>query len=116
MIQFPTHIDQVAALAEVSELRHRVISHNLANANTPNYKRLDVSFDQQLLKAKRERSENLSLLPTVGPGEAEAAGMDGNNVDLDQEVGKLSENSMLFQMYSQIMASHLDSMRRAMQS
>lgn len=116
MIQFPHHIDQLTALTQVSELRHRVISHNIANANTPGYQRLDVSFDQELLSRKRLSAAGGTVQPRVEPGEGEEPGLDGNNVDLDQEIGQLNQNAMLFEVYSQLVANHIDMMRRAMQS
>ena len=38
---------------DASALRHEAISNNLANADTPNYKREDVNFEVQLAKALR---------------------------------------------------------------
>ena len=38
---------------DASALRHEAISNNLANADTPNYKRQDVNFEVQLAKALR---------------------------------------------------------------
>lgn len=116
MLQFPEHIDRIATLAEVSEVRHRVISHNLANVNTPGYQRLDISFDHQLLFAKRRQESDSVSDSVVVQTQGEATRMDGNSVDLDQEVGHLNQNAMLFQVYSQILATHLDTMRRAIQS
>ena len=39
---------------------------------------------------------------------------DGNNVDLDQQVGQLKMNAMLYQTYSQLLASKMAMARRAM--
>ncbi|MCA8999925.1 MAG: flagellar basal body rod protein FlgB [Planctomycetaceae bacterium] len=115
MLPFPSHIDQVSTLAQVAELRHRVISHNLANVNTPNYQRLDLAFEEDFLKAVRRGSDHRVVQPEIIEEEDFPVGLDGNNVDLDREVGQLQRNSLLFQTYSQILSAHLDSMRRAMQ-
>lgn len=114
MIQFPEHIDRIATLTEVTELRHRVISHNLANVNTPGYQRLDVSFDEQLFKARRHAEAGPVSHPTVIQDPDRTPGMDGNSVDIDHEIGQLKRNSMLFQTYAQILSTHFDTMRRAM--
>ncbi len=114
MLQFPEHIERVSVLAEVSELRHRVISHNLANVNTPGYQRLDVSFDEHLFKAKRQGRESEQTEPSIVQEPGDITKMDGNSVDLDSEIGQLNQNSMMFQMYSQILSSHLSTMRRAL--
>ncbi|QDT32812.1 Flagellar basal body rod protein FlgB [Thalassoglobus polymorphus] len=114
MLQFPEHIERVSVLAEVSELRHRVISHNIANVNTPGYQRLDVSFDEHLFKARRQGQASEGAAPSIVQEPGEITKMDGNNVDIDSEIGHLNQNSMVFQMYSQILSTHLNTMRRAL--
>ena len=44
-------------------------------------------------------------------GGAERA--DGNNVDVDAELGRLQKNALLYNAYSQILASRIASMRSA---
>ena len=46
----PAQFDILAQLLDVSELRHRVLSQNIANVNTPGYHRLDVSFEDALAR------------------------------------------------------------------
>ena len=89
-----------------------VISNNIANANTPGYQRLDVSFDQQLLQA-RHREKQGKLAPKIIEANDDVARADGNTVDIDQELGHLNRNAMLFQMYNQLLTKHLDTMRQA---
>ncbi|MFH0880983.1 MAG: flagellar basal body rod protein FlgB, partial [Lentisphaerota bacterium] len=40
-------------MLDVSALRQRVLANNLANINTPGYKRLDVKFRDELTDAIR---------------------------------------------------------------
>ena len=49
-----------------SSLRHKVISNNIANINTPGYKRMEVSFEEELAAvAQREtRQSGISLTHT----------------------------------------------------
>ena len=115
MLQFPAHIDQLASLAEMSELRHRVISHNIANVNTPGYQRLDVRFDEELINAKRRGDGQMSKAVVVKDA-GTSSRLDGNSVDIDEEIGHLNQNSMLFQTYNQILNQHLEMMRRAVRS
>ena len=122
MLQFPEHIDRVNLLAEVAELRHRVISHNIANVNTPGYQRLAVSFEEQFQKRLLRESDakspasSQSVQPIVVQESGHSGRLDGNSVDVDQEIGELNKNSMMFQLYSQILTSHMSTMRRAIGS
>jgi flagellar basal-body rod protein FlgB len=46
-----------------SELRQQVISNNLANVNTPGFKRSDVEFTQQLAEALQFNATDSSRRP-----------------------------------------------------
>ena len=102
-------------LMDASEIRHRVLSQNVANVNTPGYHRLDVEFEE-LLAQELQGSGSSTAGGTV-PQVVETTGLpqraDGNNVDIDQEIGQLNKNSLLYQTYAQLLASNLGMMRRA---
>ncbi len=49
MLEDPTGIVLERAI-QGSYLRHKAILNNIANINTPNYKRLDVDFKSSLVK------------------------------------------------------------------
>lgn len=90
--------------------RQKVISSNIANINTPNYKTKDLVFESELKKV----DENLSLKTTnpmhirTSPIETsgdksrlvELKGLeeqnDGNNVNLDTQMSKMSKNKVVF--------------------
>ena len=44
-------------------LRQKLIAHNIANAETPGYKRLDLIFEDELRKAME--SKDLKLKPPI---------------------------------------------------
>jgi flagellar basal-body rod protein FlgB len=87
-----------------SAARHRVITSNIANVDTPNYKAKDVSFGRVLGNEMELASTNPKHIQA---SEGSAAGdmtiedtqpwMDRNNVEMDQEVAKMTENAMVFQ-------------------
>jgi len=83
--------------------RHRAIASNIANVETPDYKRVKISFENELRKALQEPSESQakSAIRNVQaemsqdyetPGRA-----DGNNVNVDAEVTELIKNSLSYQ-------------------
>jgi len=115
MFPLPPQINHLSQLMNAAQLRHGVISQNLANVNTPGYQRLDVQFEELLAEQLNSgNSAQASLLqPQVVPEQGLNDRGDGNNVDIDREISQLNRNAMLFQTYSQVMSSQFDVMRRA---
>lgn len=109
-----SQFDLLGRLIEASEMRQRVISNNLANVNTPNYRRIDVNFEEQLAQELEGQS-----MGKATPEIVQTAGLktkaDGNNVDVDLEIGQLNKNAMLQQAYIQLLGSHLAQMRLAIE-
>jgi flagellar basal-body rod protein FlgB len=81
-------------------MRQKALSDNIANANTPGYKRSDVDFHSALAKAvgngdDAQQLEGLGFAPATDYTSSSRA--DGNNVDMDTEMANLSENSLDYQ-------------------
>jgi flagellar basal-body rod protein FlgB len=110
----PSQLDLVARLLDVTSMRHRVIAQNVANVNTPGYRRLEVSFEQALA---RQLEAGFDEIPDLKAKVVEASGgierHDGNNVDVDAEMGRLQKNTLLFSVYSQVLALKMSAMRSA---
>lgn len=115
MSVIPAQLDVLQGLLRVSEQRHRVIGQNIANVNTPGYRRHDVSFEDAVKKVLLSTSgESLrGFEPEVHEVEGLPSRADGNNVDIDREMGELSKNSLLYQTLAQVLASRLGTMRSA---
>ena len=114
MIGNSYQIDMLASLLRQAEVRHRVISQNIANVNTPGYRSMDISFEQQLSNAQL----NVEKSDEQGQGKLyEVAGLsmrhDGNNVDVDRELGNLTKNSLRHEAFSHILAGKLAMLRSA---
>ncbi|MBR6451958.1 MAG: flagellar basal body rod protein FlgB [Lachnospiraceae bacterium] len=106
------YVNVMGKAADGSWLRNEAISHNIANADTPHYKRQDVSFEAELkhaLKASKyvsldEKVSNLNegnRLSHVEPRVyTDYAGfsyrLDGNNVDIDNENVELASNQIKY--------------------
>jgi len=91
--------------------RQKVISSNIANINTPNYKTKDLVFEDELNKVQvpmlKLAQTNGAHLPTVtnmnqmtNPRVVEVKGLeeqnDGNNVNLDTQMSEMSKNKVIF--------------------
>jgi flagellar basal-body rod protein FlgB len=86
--------------------RQRLVASNIANADTPGYQTQDIDFQFELQSA-------LSGPPRIVEAEGLAAKNDGNNVSLDREARLLAENSLRFQMASNLLRSQIRLTRSA---
>ncbi|MBX9580965.1 MAG: flagellar basal body protein [Gemmataceae bacterium] len=100
-------IDTLSGLLSATGLRHRVIAQNVANVNTPGYRRLEVTFGGELARAT-----GAAPTPKVVYGDGPAR-VDGNTVDIDREMNDLAKNALLYQAAAQIVTSRLASLRSA---
>ena len=105
-------------MLDVTVLRHEAIASNLANLETPNYKRLDVSpsFESQLQQAvaSQDPSQISNLQPALAPDYSANSGRsDGNTVQLENELLKLNENMVEHSLETQLVSSSLSTLRLA---
>ena len=101
--------------------RHKIIANNIANVNTPGYKRQFVSFEEQLAAAV-DRNEDCTGEPTSDEECEQKAGPvvqtdrrhvmrnDGNNIDIDAEMADLAKNSISYQVYGTRIGAFFDSL------
>lgn len=108
------YINVLDKALDASNLRETVITNNLANINTPGYKRREVDF-QTLLRQELTKTEYIPLnqkiddlnLTHLNPGvhyDLAAYGykyrIDGNNVDVDTENVELASEQLRYQLLS----------------
>lgn len=111
---------------EASGMRQQVLSNNVANIDTPNFKRSDVDFQAVLGAVLGEKSEILSMKlisPKHMPGLAGGGGSgvvtdqstslrnDGNNVDVDREMTNVAENGLYYNSLTRTISSQLGLLR-----
>jgi len=105
-------------LLDVSQARHEAISGNLANAETPGYKRTDikVNFADQLKKlAESNDVASISRLEATLETDLKSPSVrpDGNNVQLDSELMKMNENAMQYEFLTQYTANSMKRIKTA---
>lgn len=99
-------------MLDATTLRHEAIASNLANIETPNYKRIDVapSFTAELKQALGSgNAEQLAALEPkleVDP-DAVAQSPDGNTVNLETELANLQQNTMAHALETQLVSYQL---------
>lgn len=104
------YINVLDKAADASWLRNEAIANNIANVDTPNYKRQDVAFESELQKALGSTTDysnmdqkvasirSAELQPTVYTDYADYSyRLDGNNVDVENENVMLAENQLKYQ-------------------
>jgi len=87
-----------------SMLRQSVIANNLANLETPNFHRSEVKFENMLAKAIRSGDTDLNKIqPEIVQPDDTPVAPNGNDVDMDMEIGDLIENSSRYKLYVRLM-------------
>jgi flagellar basal-body rod protein FlgB len=102
-----------------ASLEQQALSNNLANANTPGFKRSDVNFESTLstvLSSSDPASAiaGTSFTPTTDATTAMTA--DGNNVDLERELSGLTQNAVDYETLSSIEHTRLGMLQTAIGS
>jgi len=99
----------LARYLDLLSARQKLVTANIANADTPGYKTQDIDF----------QFEFVSLVKGQDPQTIQAQGLkekpDGNNVDLDLEARLLAENAMRFNVASTLLRGQIKSVQQAIQ-
>lgn len=102
------YVNVLDKAADASWMRQEAISNNIANVNTPGYKRQDVAFEDSLQEAisnsryrsTDEKVANLSKADLRIRSYTDSSGfsyrLDGNNVDIDTENAALTRNQLKY--------------------
>jgi flagellar basal-body rod protein FlgB len=80
-------------------MRANVISNNIANADTDNYKAKSVNFEDQLSAALSNGSITESELDNINPQIVEdpgTYGANGNGVDIESQMIELTRNQLQY--------------------
>lgn len=116
-----------------SSLRHKVISDNIANVNTPEFKRSEVDFEGFLREAMNPTKKKLAMTTTnekhltgnttvVAPTAVTAKTRlvaensfrtDGNNVDIDIEMANMAKNTIYYNASVQQLNRYYSSLKTA---
>lgn len=122
-------VDILAKSMNAQMARNRVIANNIANVNTPGFRREEVHFEDSLKKALSKkkldgaRTNNKHMaLGSQKPGDVnhrishpvdptQPSGV--NNVDIDNEMADLAENQIRFKYSVKMMGLHYQMLNAA---
>lgn len=112
-----SYINVLSKAADASWTRESLIANNIANADTPGYKRQDIDF-QSVLKNELSNYKYMNLdqkMNSVDLNKLNASvytdhkyysyRLDGNNVDIDTEQVELASEQIKYQALTQSITS-----------
>ena len=119
------YINIMDKAADASWMRENVITNNIANVDTPGYKRADVDFQSALQRElghskyisldKKVRSLNSDLSGLSVSSYTDAANysyrLDGNNVDPDTENVELASEQIRYEALTSSLNSQFNCMK-----
>lgn len=96
--------------------RQQAIANNLANANTPGYRRQDVSFGDALSTAMQrgDRQALETFTPETTTDASAPVRVDGNSVDIDVENAEQAKNGILYESLVSVSRARIDILESAM--
>ena len=127
---FDKTIKSLATSMQMRQLKQNVISANIANAETPDYKAQKMDFEAALQRAidvedlgRMHVSHNDHFLMGEGAIGRVTADIyvnpeinysnDGNTVDLEKEMAALNENSILYEAATKLINKKLAALKYA---
>jgi flagellar basal-body rod protein FlgB len=97
-------------------IRQAVIANNVANIDTPGYRRFDVMFEELLAAAIESAggSEQTQIEPTIFQPRSSPVNTNGNDVSLETEVGEIVKNSLRHQAFIRLLRKRYEQLELAM--
>ena len=128
---FSPLVDGLRSALDLYAARHRVLTQNIANVETPGYRARELDFQSALQRAFTPPEPGTETAATADGsgstgGGAESAAqvvvdrdaalkVDGNSVDLDTQMARMSENAFRLTALSRMLARQYDTLKFAIE-
>lgn len=118
-----------------ANIRQEIIANNIANVNTPNFRKSNVEFEELLareiygeeddrkLKLARTHDKHLPFVPlefraepTINQDNSTIMRVDDNNVDIDIEMATLAKNQIYYNALVTEFGGHVSKLKAAVTS
>lgn len=126
-------MDYLGRGLQAATMRHEVISNNIANVNTPNFKKSEVVFESLLAKELgldskgklamvRTNDKHLPMAPEGGATaqihQVTTTSMrtDNNNVDIDVEMASMAKNQLYYNAMARNIGGYITKMKDVLTS
>jgi flagellar basal-body rod protein FlgB len=107
---------------DAAAMRHQALASNVANINTPGYRRVDISDEfkknfasalQQLDAGTPAKKVNLERADITLDHTPRNARMDGNNVNMEQETAEIIKNETDFDFAARMLSMNYQGLKSA---
>ena len=98
-------IDAIEAGIKAEGLRQRAISNNIANLETPGYRRIDVKFEELLAKCLEsgDTADLQKMVPQLYQPQQTPIKENGNDVSYEAEVGEMIKNTIRHKAFIRVL-------------
>lgn len=106
-------------LLDAAALRQEAIASNLANSETPGYRRLDIAPDFEMQLRAQTASGDLirdpdALAPTlVEDRHARSSRPDGNTVEVEKELLAMNKNAVEYEYLTEVVSNNIKQLKLA---
>jgi flagellar basal-body rod protein FlgB len=109
-------VDLIDAGVKAETLRQKAIANNIANLETPGYRRIEVKFEELLAKCLRSSGEfDLSEVEAqIYRPKQTPVKSNGNDVNLEAEIGQMIKNTLRHKAYIRLLSKKYSQIELAM--
>jgi flagellar basal-body rod protein FlgB len=111
MIDFDRDLSFQQRMLDTLDARTKASLHNVANQNTPGFKRYVVRFEDLLRDAEAEGRSTADVLPVTDRDTSGPVGQ--NNVVLQEELSMLGKTSLLHDLMTRRVGSYFSTLNKA---
>ena len=122
-----TNIPILQKLLDLSSLKHRINSTNIANVTTSGYNEKKIDFEKELRNSLEKSKIKLNTTdpshitstssktkaPKVYESSEESKLSGVNNVDIDKQMAELAENQLVYNIGAKLMAQNFQALKLA---
>ncbi|MGQ9454284.1 MAG: flagellar basal body rod protein FlgB [Armatimonadota bacterium] len=111
----------LAKTLDATAARQKAIANNIANVETPGYKRVYVSFEEELRRVIESSSRGetrrrlTELMPVQHVDTQSPSRPNGNNVNIDSEIADLAKNTMRQKAIAVLLEAKITMLRSAIE-
>jgi flagellar basal-body rod protein FlgB len=111
MLELGKQFEATTRVLDAMAMRAGAIAHNVANQNTPGFKRFEVVFEEGLRRAHARGDDAASVQPVV---RRDSSGPPAtNNVDVTAELAELEKVRLVYDLFTRRAAGQLAQLNRA---
>jgi len=111
-------MDMISLIEKALNLRasyHKVISGNIANVATPGYKEKEIDFKKEIDRVMHSDASSSVISHGIevkeSPENDGLSSLDGNTVNVENQIVKLTENQVMYHSLVQVAAKRFSMMK-----